>query len=115
MEQKRFIVTEEHLKLLPHLWFNYDDWTEFGAPAVDPKRPYGNSDVYNDLAEHLGIERELDEWDEERELTDEEQDRLLKLHQEMTSVLNIMVRNNGVRVGEYVADRYNVDWKPADE
>lgn len=39
----------------------YDAWTEFGAPEVDPKRPYGNSNVYLYLAEILGIEPGVDE------------------------------------------------------
>ena len=32
----------------------WDD-CEFGAPAIDCKRPYGNSDVYNDIAKILEI------------------------------------------------------------
>ena len=52
---REFTVTDDHLKLLARTFIDYDGWTEFGAPEVDPKLPYGNSDVYDDIAEILGI------------------------------------------------------------
>lgn len=54
-----FQVTEEQLKLLKH---SYVVWwgAEYGAAAIDPKRPYGNSSVESDIAEIL-------EWGEEDE------------------------------------------------
>lgn len=41
--------TADHVALLQSCYW---DWNgdEFGAPSMDPKRPYGNSDVENDLA-----------------------------------------------------------------
>jgi hypothetical protein len=36
------------------MYITWDD-CEFGAPACDCKRPYGNSDVYGDMAEILGL------------------------------------------------------------
>ena len=53
-----FEVTEEHIQLLRDMvvtWWN----CEFGAPAIDPKRPYGNSWVYGDIAETLKLEPDL--------------------------------------------------------
>jgi hypothetical protein len=53
--------TADHLTLLKRSEWSWDD-CEFGAPAMDPKRPYGNSDVENDLAEilpHLSEEDRL--------------------------------------------------------
>lgn len=44
--------TVDHLTLLKESCWSWDD-CEFGAPSMDPKRPYGNSDVEDDLAEHL--------------------------------------------------------------
>lgn len=57
----RFTVTDQHLALLRRTHIGYDAWTEFGAPEVDSKRPYGNSNVHLDLAEILGIEPGVDE------------------------------------------------------
>lgn len=44
--------TKDHLKLLKAAYWSWDD-CEFGAASMDPKRPYGNSNVLNDLAELL--------------------------------------------------------------
>src|SRR5689334_18404739 len=117
MNDKTFTVTEDHMKLLPHLWFEYDAYTEFGAPAVDPKRPYGNSDVYSDIAEHLGIKPELTEeqvdygWHpDDAEFSKEQRDYMFSVHRGMETVLNIMVRNNGVKPGRYKASPYSVNW-----
>jgi hypothetical protein len=63
-----FTVTEGHLKLLQHLNIGWDD-CEFGAPCVDPKRPYGNSSVYIDIAEILG-----------EDSSDIDRDKYYKLH-----------------------------------
>lgn len=44
--------TAEHLTLLAESCWSWDA-AEFGAAAMNPKRPYGNSDVEDDLADHL--------------------------------------------------------------
>src|SRR3989304_4564435 len=73
-----FTVTEEHIKLLKHMnvWW---DGTEHGAPGISPKRPYGNSDVYEDIADILGISRQDENNDED--WSDEEIDRMDRIHQ----------------------------------
>ena len=94
-------VTEAHLKLLGRLVIGYDDWTEFGAPEVDPKRPYGNSDVYSDMAEILGC-------------TEDETDLMDQLHHDLETVLQILVRNLGIEAGTYVrSDPYSKNWTKA--
>jgi hypothetical protein len=110
MNNKKFWVTEDHLKLLPHLWFGYDDYTEFGAPAVDPKRPYGNSDVYGDIAEILGLEGKEDSWGD-IQWTSAQKSSMLQIHKEMATILNILVRNGGIERGYYEASAYGQDWK----
>ncbi len=54
-EPDRFILTDEHVKLLRQANVSWDG-CEFGAPGIDPKRPYGNGDVHSDIVEILGIE-----------------------------------------------------------
>lgn len=39
------------------------DDCEYGAIGVDPKRPFGNSDVESDILEMLGAEAEGDDGD----------------------------------------------------
>lgn len=101
---QRLKVTEEHLKLLRRAYFRYEHQVEFGAPGMDQKRPYGNSYVYGDIAEILGIEG-TDEG-----FTNDQYDYMLTLHRELATVLNIMVRNGGVEPGVYVADDYRQNW-----
>jgi hypothetical protein len=51
---REFTVTDEHLRLLRRAHVFWDE-AEFGAPSIDPKRPYGNSDVRGDMAEILDV------------------------------------------------------------
>lgn len=44
--------TAAHLALLRRACWDWNE-CEYGAPSMDPKRPYGNSDVEDDLAEIL--------------------------------------------------------------
>ncbi len=112
----RFEVRPEHMKLLTRIFFGYNDWTEFGAPEVDPKRPYGNSDVYGDLAELLGVEADgVDEYGD-AVLSDETKAKLLRIHKEMPKVLGVLARNaaEGISPGWYESPKYYNDWKRVD-
>ena len=98
----RFELTEEHLTLLARAYVRWED-CETGAPAIDCKRPYGNSDVAGDVAEILG-------WpiDEQDGLTDEQRDRALEIHSETLTALQIILTARDFRPGVYVKrDRYD--------
>ena len=86
---KTFRLTETHLKLLNHAYVSWDDG-EFGAPGINCKRPYGNSDVYGDLAELLGVNRSEDERFDGSQLRDME-----TLHRETETALQILLLNAG--------------------
>jgi hypothetical protein len=96
-----FTITENHLKLLKRLNVDWDD-CEFGAPCIDPKRPYGNSDVLDDIAEILGVKK-TKEFD--------------RLHKEMQIVLQIIFVTGKIEVGDYVkTDKYDYgSWKKSGE
>lgn len=52
-----FTVTGEHVKLFQ--WININENIYGGFPTVDPKRPFGISDVYRgmvDILDHESIE-----------------------------------------------------------
>lgn len=108
--EKLFTVTDDHLKLLKRLNFRYDSHSEFGAPIVDPKRPYGNSDVYIDMGEILDISPDLiDSWGDPKFSV--EQERYFdKVHEEMVTVLEILTRNLSISKGEYRAEEYRSNW-----
>ena len=102
-----FEVTDEHVALLRHAYVGWDG-CEFGAPAIDCKRPYGNGDVYRDMAKILGVEIPEDDWDS---LPDETIARFDHLHQETATVLQIALRTGVLRAGTYArTNRYGVDW-----
>ena len=94
---KIFEVTEDHLKLLKH---SHVMWraSEYGAPMIDPKRPYGNTSVESDIAEILG-------WDKE------DSQRAEKLHRELETVLQIVLVTQTFEPGLYnIRNEYTTDW-----
>lgn len=108
MMRKLFILKEEHLKLLRKMCVRWGD-CEFGAPAIDCKRPYGNSDVYKDIAKILGIKGDIVD---DREVFSLEQINLMKeLHEETEIALQIVLLTGEFRTGEYVSDEYLGNWK----
>lgn len=112
MRIKRFEVKEEHIKLLKKLNFDFDSRTEFGAPLISPKRPYGNSDVYQDIADIIGIKPEVTDWDNEDDFFSDTQEMYMyALHKDMTTVLNILCVNLTIEAGMYQAKVYSDNWK----
>ena len=106
-----FTVTEQHLALLRRTYVTWE-YVEFGAPAIDGKRPYGNSDVLGDIIDILGEAPEqvdlLEDWVEEN------QERLAKIHGEVGIVLQIVLATGRFEPGDYVkAEKYDAtSWRP---
>jgi len=106
---RKFVLTEEHIKLLRNANISWDS-CEYGAPCIDPKRPYGNGDVLRDMAKilecsggtcpHCG--EPIDEQDTAR---------LEDLHLELENALQIFVKHATIELGAYYADPYSSDWK----
>lgn len=92
MRSQKVTVTEEHIALLRRMYVNWDDDAYDGAPAIDIKRPYGNSDVLGDVAEILGWPLTKDRWGEEV-MTEEQGERARVLHESMADVLQVLVQN----------------------
>ena len=104
-----FTVTDEHLKLLRRAYVDWDD-CEFGAPAIDCKRPYGNSDVIGDIGEILGYpEEHYQDEDGDRHETIEA--NFTQLHAETAIVLQIALATGEFRPGRYVCDKYHANWR----
>lgn len=107
---KELIVTENHLKLLKKLYVGWDD-TEFGAPCIDPKRPFGNSNVFSDMAQILGFE--LADYEKQPELYDKQCTSLLKGYHELQDCLQILCTNLKLETGKYALEnKYDVkSWR----
>ena len=96
----KFLVTKYHLRLLPYMSFRFDDEVEWGSVAADPKRPYGNGDLYSDMVEILGFEVDRDN-NGYLVLSSEQEGYLYRLHEEMAVVIQILVQHRGIEEGLY--------------
>ena len=77
--------TEEHIKLLKRMTFEDLDGGECVFIGVNGKRPFGNSDIYNDVAEILEWELPNDD------LSSKQQKRASILLEELPFVLNKII------------------------
>ena len=107
---KQFVITPDHLTLLQRTYVSWDD-CEFGAPGIDPKRPYGNSDVQQDICSILGWNK-MNAGDEDCEYADRQLERASEIHKELKTVLQIVLSVGRVEPGEYVStdDICNRTW-----
>jgi hypothetical protein len=87
-----FELTEQHIKLLRSSYVEWGDG-EWGAPCIDGKRPYGNSDLAQDMARKLDMD--------DKSLTDDDEVRLLELHQQTMTALQIVLVTGEFRPGQY--------------
>ena len=109
MSDTEFTLTEQHIKLLTSMYVGWQH-CEHGAPEIDPKRPYGNGDVVNDIAELLGIEAyRLNEDDSQYD--EELYDKLDALHRETETALQVVLATGTFTPGNYTRSEYRADWK----
>ncbi len=108
---REFTITEEHLTLLRGTWVVWNE-EEYGAPQIDPKRPYGNSDVPLDIARLLGWEIPTTNTHGPHDPAwDELATRARKIHEETETALQIVLSVGYFKPGRYVANFYRQDWK----
>lgn len=117
-----FEVKKEHLTLLKHMCVGWQD-CEFGAPEIDPKRPFGNSGVISDMIEIFGA-KEIKpgifkltllgkEYIFRDDFEDEEVENILKkLYLETETVLQIALHTGMFKEGKYkLKDKYSNNWE----
>ncbi len=103
-----FELTAEHLLLLSRLRWDNSDWGS-GAPAVDSKRPFGNSAYQSDVCELL-------EWPEDVEegWTEDQYDRAAEIFSELPRALEVVLQLKTFDPGRYVKkDGYGERWRKA--
>ena len=109
MDKREFILKEEHVTLLQRAYIGWQD-CETGAPEINPKRPYGNSDVPSDVAEILGeeIKKDADDYG----MDEDQRARLMELHRETQHALQIILSTKSFRPGKYVnRSKWGTDWQ----
>jgi hypothetical protein len=80
-------IKREHLKLLNRMEFEGIWLGDTVSIGVDGKRPFGNSNMYGDIAEIL-------DWKLPNEdLSDEQREEADKLLQELPAVINAIFKN----------------------
>jgi len=84
--RERMVVTEDHIKLMRRVVWRWED-CGFGAPAVDCKRPYGNSDALDDIADIIGIEPEERDGRYEMAWSAAQEERMHQLHRDVLQIL----------------------------
>lgn len=118
---EKFNLTETHLKLLKNMYVGWND-CEYGAPEIDPKRPYGNSNVENDMMKILGIkvqksfsfdgvEYTAQANEDDDVLPDALYKKLRELHKETEIALQICLRFQTFEPGWYKRENSWSDWK----
>jgi len=121
-----FEIKDEHLKLLKEMNIRWDD-CEFGAPAVDSKRPYGNSNGVDDVARVIGYKKtkdtiefdeeyakdfvDINEYLEDSDWTQKAYDYLYNIHKDMEIVLQIVLSSLSFKKGIYIRDSEYSKWR----
>lgn len=106
---KEFTLTQDHVTLLRAMYVGWQN-CETGAPEIDPKRPYGNSDVARDVAEMLGwITPEAASDDG---LPEAMIDKAEALHRETAIALQIVLSTGCFTSGKYrIVETYGKNWE----
>lgn len=92
-----FTLTEQHIKLLQSMYARFEDDAYDGAPAIDIKRPYGNSFVAGDVAEIIGEPFD----DDEEFMAEEDIERFMAIHRETGTALQVCLSTLSFEPGLY--------------
>lgn len=115
MKQEQFEITEQHLKLIQRMYMEHDTYAFLGGPSTDFKRPFGNSDIEQDIGEILDIEPEgIDEYDSEVKVyTEAQQEKFREIYKDVAKALQICMNLQKFETGIYQQIKsYNTrDWK----
>lgn len=107
--RKEFTLTKTHIELLSKVYVAWDDCAT-GAPCIDPKRPYGNSNVIKDM--YVILTGKEDWYDLSSEIQSELQSEYLELHGELETALQIILYTKSFVPGIYEEERmYGNEWK----
>lgn len=114
-----FEVLPQHVALLKNSYTSWID-IEFGAAGIDPKRPYGNSDVLSDIAEILNYDlspfTNVDDPNICEDVPDEILEDLYKFHSESKTALQIFLCTGEMKLGWYRCPKYRATkWELCDE
>lgn len=97
---KVFELKQIHLDLLKETSIDWDS-CEFGAPCINCKRPYGDSDCENNIAEIIKLKK-TGNWDKNEEMWNEKAtDQIKDIHKETQIALQIVLHCQTFELGKY--------------
>lgn len=111
MRTTKFIVTKDHIKLARNIVFDWSNSEELplGRLMMDRRRPYGDSDIPRSVADAIGM-KGVEVSSGEIFLTPKQEGYCIKLHNEMLTVMQIIVSTGKFKTGTYESD-YGLEWK----
>ena len=109
---KRFTLTNNHVALLQRMCVEWQNEPYEGAPAINIKRPYGNSRVWQDVAEVIGLQPTEDD-DGEEHWPKGTRERCIALHRETETALQVCLAAQSFEPGEYDSDDWRRNWRRA--
>lgn len=104
-----FELKQIHLDLLKRTNISWD-CCEFGAPSIDCKRPYGNSSVFNDIAEIIKLKKKGNFDYKEEDWKEEAMDCMEDLHRQLQVALEIVLHCQSFRLGKYRRKDDSDEW-----
>jgi len=102
-----FVLTSDHLTLLRHANVTWSA-QEWGGPQIDPKRPFGNGDLWRDVARILGWPAAADPEAEDGFYA--HYDAAKALYGELLTALEIVLATASFQPGRYVRDGGSWSW-----
>lgn len=103
-----FDLKQEHIDLLKHVNLKWEEDPDYGGPAVDGKRPYGERLLLESVAEALnwkpaecdcGVENcNFEDW------TDDQEEAAKALHKDILPAMQIVLQTQSFTPGIYARD-----------
>jgi hypothetical protein len=107
---KHFTLTADHVLLLRNASIDFQDGPEWGGPAIDCKRPFGNGDMVGDMALLLGVNN-VETDDEEIHWPPGTRLNMMHLYGELGDALQVVLATGTFSPGDFEADDYSRNWR----
>lgn len=111
MNKQFFELTEDHIKLLEYSNINYSPHCEHGYIGLDCKRPFGNSNLVDDMANILEIEPVKTDDDEIHWPKGTSERMQIIFEEELPKALAIILKTKSFQPGLYECDEYYDNWR----
>ena len=107
---RHFTLVEGHLILLRNAYWEHSPNSECGAPAINPKRPFGNSSAEEDMIELLYPGATICPSCGEHIITLEQREHARRLYEQLPVALEVILTARSFVLGYYVADEHKRNW-----